>query len=139
MLTFGSDIGFASLSDRAVRGGGVWVAVGRAAGTGSGCCGRCARGPCWCTFCYDSSRMHRTAGRVKSVRSRHWHLLVTQTQVCTGAGDLHWAWAGGYGGPANSARLVRRPLRGRGGKPAAARGGVGARGGCPAAGEGVGG
>jgi hypothetical protein len=29
-----------------------------------------------------------TACRVKPVRSRHWHLLVAQTQVCTGAGDL---------------------------------------------------
>ena len=28
-------------------------------------------------------------GQVKSVQSRHWHLLVTRTQVCTPVGDFH--------------------------------------------------
>jgi len=30
-----------------------------------------------------------TPGQVKSVQSRHWHLLVTRTQVCTAVGDVH--------------------------------------------------
>ena len=38
--------------------------------------------------CQPSPRTHRAVRQVKSVRSRHWHLLVTRTQVCTGAGDL---------------------------------------------------
>src|SRR5258706_10860570 len=59
--------------------------------------------------------MHRTAGRVKSVRSRHWHLLVTQTQVCTGAGDLQAAgrfgrvalpWQCSYPGPVACAHPI---------------------------------
>ena len=35
------------------------------------------------------ARTPSNAGQVKSVRSRHWHLLVAQTQVCMGSGEPH--------------------------------------------------